>query len=67
MAKKPPKYLSIKDMIATGNYPMSLSKLTMLMKDRSNNGLWVATKTLGRKLYINVEAFEQWIEENSVD
>lgn len=61
------KYLSIKQIIETGKYPLSLSKLTMLMKDRANNGLWVATKTLGRKLYINVEAFEKWIEENSVD
>ena len=61
------KYATAKELLESGNYPLSRSMLRRLTARREDNGLSEVTKRLGNKIYYDIALFSKWIEKNALN
>lgn len=57
---KETKYLSLTDIVKT--YPFTMGQLRHFLLQRQENGLYKAVRQVGKRIIINREKFDQWIE-----
>lgn len=55
------KYMSVNQIVDSGLYPFSLGQMRHFLIQRSNNGLDEAVRRIGRRLYLRVDLFDAWI------
>ena len=60
------KYLLTDDIVESGNYPLTRGQLRGLLLMRNENGLDIAVRKIGKRLWIREDLFEKWIEEQEV-
>lgn len=56
------EYLSPQQIAALTRYPFSLGQIRYYLLMRHKNGLDKAVRKIGKRLYIRLDLFEQWIE-----
>lgn len=61
------KYLSIKELAESKDYPFTLGQIRSFLMDRKINGLSKCIRKIGRKLYIRNDLFDQWIDFHVLD
>jgi len=59
------RYLSLKQVVGESSYPFSMGQLRHYLSLRHRNGLDKAVRKIGKRIYLNGELFEQWIESKS--
>jgi hypothetical protein len=55
-------YLNIKQIVESGKYPFTAGQMRHYMSMRNHNGLAIAVRKIGKRLYLRMDLFEQWIE-----
>jgi len=56
------KYLRVKQIVDSDEYPFNFSQLQNLLYKRKNNGLYKAIRKVGRRVIIRKDLFDEWIE-----
>lgn len=56
------QYLSIKQISESSSYPFSLGQMRHYLIMRHKNGLEVAIRKIGKRLYLRKDLFDDWIE-----
>lgn len=56
------KYLSVSDIVNGEEYPFTLGQMRHYLAMRHKNGLTVAVRKIGKRLYLHQDLFETWIE-----
>lgn len=59
------KYLSINQLVKSGEYPFSLGQIRFFLTRRHKNGLGTAVRKIAKRLYIRKDLFDRWIESQS--
>lgn len=57
------QYLSIKQIAESDQYPFTLGQMRHYLILRHRNGLQKAVRKIGKRLYLRVDLWEEWIEE----
>lgn len=60
------QYLSIKQIAESNQFPFSIGQLRHYLMMRHKNGLSMAVRKVGKRLYLRKDLFEQWIESQSM-
>lgn len=55
-------YLSINDIVASNRYPFTLGQIRHYLSLRHRNGLEIAVRKIGKRLYLRQDLWEGWIE-----
>jgi len=56
------QYLSIKQIAESNQYPFSYGQIRHYLTLRHKNGLEIAIRKIGKRLYLRKDLFEAWIE-----
>jgi hypothetical protein len=56
------QYLTIKQITDSDQYPFTLGQMRHYLMLRHRNGLDVATRKIGKRLYLRKDLWEGWIE-----
>lgn len=56
------KYLTINDIVKCEKYPFTLGQMRSFLLERDKNGLGVAVRKIGKRLYIRSDLFELWVD-----
>jgi len=56
------KYYNIDQLVEHPNYPFSIGQLRDYVAHRHENGLNVAIRKIGKRLYFRLDLFNDWIE-----
>lgn len=56
------QYLNVKQIVEDGQYPFTRGQVRQMLLLRHRNGLDSAVRKIGRRIYVNKEQFDQWIE-----
>ena len=56
---------TIQQIVESGNYPFSLGQLRHYLMYRHKNGLDRAVRKIGKRLYLRLDYFNEWIESQS--
>lgn len=56
-------YLSVQNIAKSKEYPFSIGQLRYYLTKRHLNGLQKAVRKIGKRLYLRVDLWEEWIEE----
>jgi len=59
------EYLNVKELI--NKYPFTMGQIRMFLIDRKTNGFSKCVRKIGRRIYIRVDLFEEWIESQLED
>lgn len=59
------EYWSTQQIISRGKYPFSMGQLRYYLMRRHKNGLEKAVRKIGKRLYLKIDLFEEWIESQS--
>lgn len=57
------QYVSIKQIADSDRYPFTLGQMRHYLILRHRNGLQKAVRKIGKRLYLRVDLWEEWIEE----
>lgn len=57
------QYLNIKQIAGSDRYPFTLGQMRHYLIFRHRNGLHKAVRKIGKRLYLRMDLWEQWIEE----
>jgi hypothetical protein len=58
-------YCTLKQVVESSKYPFSMGQVRHFLLHRHKNGLDKAVRKIGKRVYLNGEMFEQWIESKS--
>jgi hypothetical protein len=58
----PAEYKTPQQIISCGKYPFSMGQLRFFLSARSSNGLDTAVRKVGKRIYLRVDLFNEWIE-----
>ncbi len=58
-------YLSIDDITENEKYPFTIGQMRMLLLNRNKNGLAVAVRKIGKRLYVRSDLFDSWIDSHN--
>jgi hypothetical protein len=58
------KYMSVKQIAESGEYPFTVGQLRDWLLHRDKNGLDAAVRVVGKRLYFNMEEFDKWVEKS---
>jgi hypothetical protein len=56
------KYLSIREIAEGGQYPFTIGQMRHYLTCRHKNGLELAIRKIGKRIYVREDLFEAWIE-----
>jgi len=56
------KYMSVKQIVGDGKYPFTLPMMRYYLLNRHKNGLDQAIRKIGKRLFIRMDLFDDWIE-----
>jgi hypothetical protein len=56
------RYLNIKQIAESVQYPFTLGQMRHYLIMRHKNGLHTAVRKIGKRLFLRVDLFEEWIE-----
>jgi hypothetical protein len=56
------KYLTIEQIVQNEKYPFTIGQLRGHLINRNENGLFVAVRKIGKRVYVREDLFESWIE-----
>ncbi len=56
------EYVTLNDLLKRKNYPFTRGQMRAFLMSRDENGLAKAIRKIGKKLYIRVDLFSEWIE-----
>lgn len=56
------QYASIEQLVESPKYPFSEPQLRHYLLNRHKNGLDHAIRKIGKRLYVRMDLFDQWIE-----
>ena len=59
------QYMTVKQIVESGVYPFSFGQVRHYLCHRHHNGLGKAVRKIGKRVYLNKDMFEQWIESQS--
>lgn len=59
------QYLSVHQITESDRYPFTLGQMRHYLGMRHRNGLDVAVRRIGKRLYIRTDLFDAWIEKQS--
>ncbi|MBS0604916.1 MAG: hypothetical protein JSS60_07770 [Verrucomicrobia bacterium] len=62
MANNETQYATIEQIVNSSKYPFSEAQMRHLLLHRHKNGLSNSIRKIGKRLYIRLDLFEQWIE-----
>lgn len=57
------EYRSLQQIVEDVRYPFTMGQLRHFLLKRHKNGLNKAVRSIGKRLYLRQDLFEQWIEE----
>lgn len=57
------KYMSIKQIVGDGKYPFTQPMMRHYLLHRHKNGLDQAIRKIGKRLFIRMDLFDEWIEQ----
>lgn len=57
-----PKYLTPQQIVDSEEYPFDEGMMKWALSQRKKTGLDRATRKIGRRLFINKELFDNWLE-----
>jgi len=57
------KYLTIKQLAEDERFPVNMGQLRDFLMRRHDNGLELAVRKVGKRLYVREDLFEQWFEQ----
>jgi hypothetical protein len=57
------QYLSIKQIAENPKYPFTEPMLRHYLLNRHSNGLEKAVRKIGKRLFLRMDLFDQWIED----
>lgn len=57
------EYWSTHQIITDKKYPFTKGQIYHLLLNRHRNGLEAAVRKIGKRLYLRMDLFEKWIEE----
>ena len=55
-------YGSINQILKSEKYPFTLGQMRDFMQKKYTNGLHIAVRKIGHRLYIRLDLFDEWIE-----
>lgn len=55
-------YQSIRQIENNPRYPFTIGQIKHFLLNRHKNGLQMAVRKIGKRLYLRQDLFEQWIE-----
>lgn len=55
------KYMSINQIVDCGLYPFTVGQIRHFLLQRKKNGLNEAVRQIGKRLYLRVDLFDAWI------
>ena len=58
-------YCTLKQVVESCKYPFYMGQVRHFLLHRHKNGLDKAVRKIGKRVYLNGELFEQWIESKS--
>lgn len=56
------KYLSTEQVVKNGKYPFTMPMIRHYLLHRHSNGLQHAVRKIGKRLFIRMDLFDDWIE-----
>lgn len=56
------KYLTVDQVVNSSAYPFTYGQMRHYLMYRHRNGLEKAVRKIGRRIFINIDAFDKWIE-----
>lgn len=56
------KYLSTKQVVVSGKYPFTLPMIRHYLLHRHTNGLEMAVRKIGKRLFLREDLLDAWIE-----
>lgn len=59
------QYWNVKQIVESQNYPFTMGQLRHLLHFRHRNGLENATRKIGKRLFLRIDLFEEWIERHA--
>lgn len=59
------KYLSIKQIVDSEDYPFSLGQIRHYLTMRHRNGLDKAVRKIGKRIFLRKDSLDAWIESQS--
>ena len=57
-------YANIKQILESDKYPFTFGQMRHLLINRDKNGLNKSVRKIGKRLYLRLDLFEDWIESN---
>ena len=57
------EYLNVNQITEDGRYPFTSGQVRHFLMFRHRNGLEKAVRRIGKRLYLRIDLFELWIEE----
>lgn len=59
-------YKSLKEIADSHEYPFTMGQLRFFMMEKSKNGFSKCIRKIGRRIYIRLDLFDDWIEKHEV-
>lgn len=59
------EYVSLKQIIDSGCYPFTMGQLRHYLMHRHKNGLEKAVRKIGKRLFLRVDLFNDWIDQQT--
>ena len=56
------QYKTIREIVTSSRYPFTIGQLRHFLIHRHKNGLEMAVRKIGRRIYLRVDLFDRWIE-----
>lgn len=56
------QYLSIQQIVGSNRYPFTAGQMRHYLLMRHSNGLAQAVRKIGKRIFIRMDLFEDWIE-----
>lgn len=56
------RYCSVQQVIEDKKYPFTMGMLRSLLINREKNGLTCCVRKIGKRLYIRMDLFDNWID-----
>lgn len=60
-----PKYITPKQLIESPDYPFTPGRVKWMLESRHKNGFDLCCRKIGRRIYINTELLNAWIEDHA--
>ena len=60
------KYLTVRQIYDSGDYPFTEGQIRAFLMDREKNGLTKCLRQIGKRIYIREDLFEEWIDKHNI-